>query len=404
MDSRGPSGERATSSTNDFARLDSCAETVNSELAGQVAHGQAESLSEAYLDNSERFECSNLSDEGTYFFSEAELQAEWDSFDTENHWIVVPPFKRAHIEASRPSKTVATLPRQDKMNELSKDDLRKISDQPDETVFPGLQQPSTYPAAPVSRQSGLCRAADNGQKLRIIGPTFKVALLGNSGVGKTSLVRQELGKDPGWPYLSWERRTEGIPPESLEITCMVQWLRGEFKQKVPTEIEIRLLDTPGKVNPVSMHTIQAVKEADVVVVVFNVHSRASFNSVERWKALADAYADGKPTVLLGNCSEYSNMCGRHVTIAEGVTLKDTYNFTAYTEAACGFRVLYQKHSDSERSVHHFGFQNMLSSIIDLCLSPSEMRNMRKQARLLRDVAMSRREDERLKRWLFVKNQ
>lgn len=132
---------------------------------------------------------------------------------------------------------------------------------------------------------------------------FKVIVIGNSGVGKTCIVR---------------RYVDNLFSQSFITTIGI-----DFKiQKVIRDdkhIKLQIWDTAGQER---FRTITAsyYRGCDAVILVYDVTDRDSFESVSGWALGLSGHVDEKciVKVLVGN--KMDNEKGRRVTYSEGATL------------------------------------------------------------------------------------
>jgi len=116
------------------------------------------------------------------------------------------------------------------------------------------------------------------------GPTrLKAVIIGDSGVGKTSLLRRfdqkPFKEDPGTTI-------------GLNLTTRQLVLNGET-------IQVVFWDTAGQERFRTM-TRSFYRNSDLVIIVFDVASRSSFESVDQWLDEMRRSAEPVYTVLIGN--------------------------------------------------------------------------------------------------------
>ena len=118
---------------------------------------------------------------------------------------------------------------------------------------------------------------------------MSILLLGNSSVGKTSIIRSFMGE----PYLFGNSATVGVDMKSKIIQL-------EDPDKV---INLVVWDAAGQ-NTFKTVVHSYIRRADCYAIVFDVTSHDSFKSVDGWlQAVVDKGGfDGcdKPTFLIGN--------------------------------------------------------------------------------------------------------
>ena len=116
--------------------------------------------------------------------------------------------------------------------------------------------------------------------------SFSIITLGNSGVGKTSILR---------------RFSDNVFDENMLITLGMCFSYKNFILKNGQEIQLKLLDTAGQEKYKSL-TKSYFKNADGVLFVFSLNEKESFDDMMKWINL---YNDNKnksdvPRILVGN--------------------------------------------------------------------------------------------------------
>ena len=125
--------------------------------------------------------------------------------------------------------------------------------------------------------------AKNTDKYKI--DEVKIITLGDGQVGKSSLIIQFIENKFSFTYLS----TIGL----------------DFKQKTVTlpnnkEVKIRIFDTAGQERFKSI-AVNYIKKADGVLLVYDITSQESFNSVGKWiNDIKEAMGDKVCMILVGN--------------------------------------------------------------------------------------------------------
>ncbi|GMR36543.1 hypothetical protein PMAYCL1PPCAC_06738, partial [Pristionchus mayeri] len=127
---------------------------------------------------------------------------------------------------------------------------------------------------------------------------FKVVLLGNSGVGKTSILE---GRDP-----------EGIPPPA---TIGSSFRTYDMEKE---GITLQVWDTAGQERFRCMVPMY-MRNADAAIIVFDLTSRQSFEDVIKWEnELIRSCSSSHPSItLIGNKADLSHK--RVVARGEAVT-------------------------------------------------------------------------------------
>jgi small GTP-binding protein len=151
---------------------------------------------------------------------------------------------------------------------------------------------------------------------------LKVAIVGNSGVGKTCLVDRAVRGlfDPGMPS------TAGAL--SATYCCYVD--------ELCTQVNLNIWDTAGQEVYRSI-TPYYLRGACGVIVAFAVNNRTAFEEVPRWMELVQDNCPGVPVVLTGTkCDE-----DRTVSAEEGMERMAAIKASYYVEtsAATGQNVI-----------------------------------------------------------------
>jgi GTP-binding nuclear protein Ran len=109
--------------------------------------------------------------------------------------------------------------------------------------------------------------------------SFKVALLGDSGVGKTSFIKKQVAHE----FLSEHVATSGI--ETTPITFLTN--HGDIKFEI-SEVA-------------GYKEMADLSQMNAIIIMFDLTSKASFESAFiKWLPLARAQVDKVPIVFLGN--------------------------------------------------------------------------------------------------------
>ena len=111
-------------------------------------------------------------------------------------------------------------------------------------------------------------------------PEFKIITLGNPGVGKTSIIQR---------FVNDEFNPDQLSTLGVSLTFRVLTIN---KRK----LKLKLIDTGGqeKYRAIAKNYF---KHADVVLFVFDLNLKVSFESIQYWIDLFNESADGDKTIL-----------------------------------------------------------------------------------------------------------
>ena len=143
---------------------------------------------------------------------------------------------------------------------------------------------------------------------------FRIALLGSSGVGKSVILQRHLSKK------FVESRTTVVDIETETVT---------FKNK---QIKLYFVDTAGQerfqsggVTPVT------IRDADGVILVFDLSDRQSFDSLDQWNEMITTYCSANAVVILvGNKNDKES---RAVSSKEAEIYGKTKGLSQYYETS-----------------------------------------------------------------------
>ncbi|XP_041074556.1 EF-hand calcium-binding domain-containing protein 4A-like [Polyodon spathula] len=142
---------------------------------------------------------------------------------------------------------------------------------------------------------------------------FKVVLVGNSGVGKSSFIYRFCQGC----FLSEIRATVGIDYQvrSLSVDS--------------TPVALQLWDTAGQERFRSI-TKQYFRKADGILVMYDVTQESSFTAVRNWMiSVQEGVEDSAVIFLLGNKTDMAGPERREVTTEEGLRLAEEYQAVFY---------------------------------------------------------------------------
>lgn len=144
---------------------------------------------------------------------------------------------------------------------------------------------------------------------------FKIILIGDSGVGKTSILARFVGEEVVKSHIS----TIGI---DFKMKC----LSVDGKQ-----VKIQVWDTAGQERYETI-TTQYYRRAQGIVLAYDITRKESFNSIRKWLRYVEEFAerDVKLT-LIGNKSDLSEQ--RRVTVEEAEALAQEFNIPWFETSA-----------------------------------------------------------------------
>ncbi|XP_056273681.1 EF-hand calcium-binding domain-containing protein 4B isoform X1 [Pseudoliparis swirei] len=174
------------------------------------------------------------------------------------------------------------------------------------------ETPSSPRGQPVGKETSLYEEAGPSPPDRL----FKIVLVGNSSVGKTSLLRRFCDGcfHPG-------------SSATVGIDYSVKTIAVDNSQ-----VALQLWDTAGQERYRSI-TKQFFRKADGVVVMYDITTVQSFTAVRQWlTSVKEAAGDDIPTLLLGN--KLDKEAERQVEKGVGERLAKDYQMTFYECSAC----------------------------------------------------------------------
>ena len=166
---------------------------------------------------------------------------------------------------------------------------------------------------------------------------FKLILIGNSGVGKSSII---------------QRYMKNTFEESYKCTIGVDFLMKTLNLNGKT-VKLQLWDTAGQEKYKSM-VASYYRGANVALVVFDITSHASFDSLPVW--IENYYKNGpeeKNIILIGNKKDMEE--SRQVTKQEAEIFSETNNMMYFeTSAKEGDNIEYIFTYAAEKLLEYYG--------------------------------------------------
>ena len=152
---------------------------------------------------------------------------------------------------------------------------------------------------------------------------YKIILLGNSGVGKTTFARKLYN----YEFKDNNISSIGIDKVSLDVEIDIE--KNGVKEKI--EFDISLFDTTGQERFRSI-TNSYYKGSDGIILLYDVTNKQSFENVEIWinsiKDAIDMSNEEKYAIfLIGNKNDLinENIKEREVTEEEAIKVCKEYN-------------------------------------------------------------------------------
>ena len=169
---------------------------------------------------------------------------------------------------------------------------------------------------------------------------FKLILIGNSGVGKSSIIQRYMKQ-------TFE--------DSYKCTIGVDFLMKTLEIKGKT-VKLQLWDTAGQEKYKSM-VASYYRGANVALVVFDITNHSSFDSLPLW--IENYYKNGpeqKNIILIGNKKDMVE--NRQVTQEEAETFSETNNMMYFeTSAKEGDNIEYVFTYAAEKLLEFYGTPN-----------------------------------------------
>lgn len=170
------------------------------------------------------------------------------------------------------------------------------------------------------------RMTPRGQTTPRGGPPgrVKLVLIGNHGVGKSSIAQLVLGKGH-----------RGTSTEDIAPTVGVDFASKVLQvDKDVWPCRLHLWDTSGqeRFRSLTDSHLQDLTTGDAIVVVYDVSDEASFEAVDRWVNEARHMAKGSPQIaILGNKSDKGLAGARRVPTVEGQRKADELGAALFLE-------------------------------------------------------------------------
>ena len=169
---------------------------------------------------------------------------------------------------------------------------------------------------------------------------FKLILIGNSGVGKSSILNRYMNK---------------AFQETYKCTIGVDFLMKSIEINGKT-VKLQLWDTAGQEKYKSM-VASYYRGANVAFVIFDLTNRESFDSLPLW--IENYYKNGpeqKNIILIGNKKDLVDL--RQIKQEEAEAFSETNNMIYFeTSAKEGYNIEYVFTYAAEKLLEYFSTQN-----------------------------------------------
>nr|XP_019940308.1 PREDICTED: ras-related protein Rab-15-like [Paralichthys olivaceus] len=178
---------------------------------------------------------------------------------------------------------------------------------------------------------------------------FRLLMLGDSGVGKTCMLRRFTDSEFDPSHIS----TIGV----------------DFKMKTleidGVKVRIQIWDTAGQERYQTI-TKQYYRRAQGIIFVYDITSEAAFQHIAKWASDVDDYAPNKmQRILVGNKSDEE--LRRQVTTEQGSKLAETYEMEFFETSAStsnNIREAFTRLTELVLQAHKRDTDNLLSSLDD----------------------------------------
>ena len=143
--------------------------------------------------------------------------------------------------------------------------------------------------------------------------TYKVIFLGDTGVGKTSIINRFFNKN------SFVEPTVGVFSSMLNVSY-----NGE-------NYNLQIFDTAGQERFQSLAPCY-VRDSAIAIIVFSINSKSSFQHLENWDKIFSSYASHSAhKILVGNKVDLSET--RFVQQSEAYQYQQELNYSTYIETS-----------------------------------------------------------------------
>lgn len=182
----------------------------------------------------------------------------------------------------------------------------------------------------------------------------KIVLIGDSGVGKTSILRRITDDDFSNNFIS----TIGV-----DFKIITYKIKKNNKEKI---LKIQFWDTAGQERFRNI-TNSYYRNAKIILVVFDMHNRESFENVNSWISLVKKYNNNEKIKIILICNKYENNKIFAVNTEEIINLASKYDLQ-YVFTSAKFNSGFDK-------LLNLIFENYEEKIIDTDISLKKSINL-----------------------------
>ena len=146
---------------------------------------------------------------------------------------------------------------------------------------------------------------------------IKIMTLGNSSVGKTSIILKYIDNEFSVNYLS---------------TLGIDFKQKKIKLKDGKEVNLRIFDTAGQ-EKFKSGSVGFIKKTDGIILMYDISNSESFESTNNWLASIKEFGKEKlPVILVGNKCDLPDD-ERKISFKEGKDKADEFK-TPFYETSC----------------------------------------------------------------------
>ena len=164
---------------------------------------------------------------------------------------------------------------------------------------------------------------------------MKILVLGDAGVGKTSLIRRLATNKFDKSYLL----TVGMDPSAIELTLPVDEIQHNgTKIKLPNPFPLQIWDIAGQ-KQFQVFRQVFYRGANAALIVFDLTRHNTLTELDKWVYEYQKHCLGAPFIFVGNKSDLKDLVGIEDTEIEEFSRKQHAMFWTKTSAFSGENVL-----------------------------------------------------------------